>query len=190
MGVIFAFYNAVFATVLLIMVLVASIIAMVAKNPDTRYQPMRDDRSSFIKSNTQLNTELDALGATARGESKHGFGAPNKGGARIEDDEESLSGGSSGHLNSSTAYNNGMYNEKHPSMQQVNQHDNQPRYDPPYINRSATASPYRDDYSRSGSMNSYSQHRPAGGNGYSSGGYGGGGHTGGASPWQRGAGYD
>ena len=29
---------------------------------------MRDDRGSFIKSQTQLNTELDALGATARGD--------------------------------------------------------------------------------------------------------------------------
>jgi len=97
MGVIFFVYNAIFACVLLIIVLVASIIAVVAKNPDTRYQPMRDDRGSFIKSQTQLSTELDALGATARGESKHGWhNGNNKSGARIEDDEEdSWSGGSS-----------------------------------------------------------------------------------------------
>ena len=60
--------NAIFALVLLIMVLISSIYAIVSKNPDTRYQPMRDDRGSFIKSQSNLNTELDALGVTARGE--------------------------------------------------------------------------------------------------------------------------
>jgi len=70
MGVIFFIYNAVFALVLLLMVLVSSGFALFSKNPDTRYQPMRDDRGSFIKSQTQLTTELDALGATARGEGK------------------------------------------------------------------------------------------------------------------------
>lgn len=73
MGVIFFVYNAVFALVLLILVLIASVYAVVSKNPDTRYQPMRDDRGSFIKSQTQLNTELDALGATARGDTKPGY---------------------------------------------------------------------------------------------------------------------
>ncbi|KAK5117020.1 hypothetical protein LTR62_006741 [Meristemomyces frigidus] len=108
MGVIFFVYNAVFSTILLIIVLVASIIAIVAKNPDTRYQPMRDDRGSFIKSQTHLgNTELDALGATARGESKHGWSG--KGGARIEDDEDDSISGSSTDRNQqqNTAYPSG-----------------------------------------------------------------------------------
>lgn len=70
MGVVFFVINAVFALVLLLLVLIASIYAVVSKNPDTRYQPMRDDRGSFIKSQTQLTTELDALGATARGDMK------------------------------------------------------------------------------------------------------------------------
>ncbi|PPJ60860.1 hypothetical protein CBER1_07211 [Cercospora berteroae] len=91
MGVIFFVYNAAFSLILLIIVLVASIIAVTSKNPDTRYQPMRDDRGSFIKSQSALNTELDALGATARGEDKHGY--TNKT-ARIEDDDDSWSGGS------------------------------------------------------------------------------------------------
>ncbi|KIW89512.1 uncharacterized protein Z519_09668 [Cladophialophora bantiana CBS 173.52] len=68
MGVIFAFYNVVFAAVLLILVLIASIYAIASKNPEVRYQPMRDDRGSFIKSQAALTTELDALGATARGD--------------------------------------------------------------------------------------------------------------------------
>ena len=68
MGVLFFVINAIFATVLLVMVMFATGFAIFMKNPDTRYQPMRDDRGSFIKSATQLNQELDALGATARGD--------------------------------------------------------------------------------------------------------------------------
>lgn len=73
MGVLFFILNAVFALALLIMVLWASISAILSKNPDTRYQPMRDDRGSFIKSRSQnnLNEELDALGAAARGDGAH-----------------------------------------------------------------------------------------------------------------------
>ena len=70
MGVVFFVYNAAFSLVLLVLVLIASSYAVLSKNPDVRYQPMRDDRGSFIKSQTQLNTELDALGATARGDMK------------------------------------------------------------------------------------------------------------------------
>jgi len=73
MGVIFFILNAAFALILVLMVLVATIYAIFQKNPDVRYQPMRDDRGSFIKSQSRLNTELDALGATARGESKLGY---------------------------------------------------------------------------------------------------------------------
>lgn len=89
MGVIFFVYNAVFSLVLLLLVLIASIYAIVSKNPDMRYQPMRDDRGSFIKSQTQLTTELDALGATARGDMKHtGYKT-----SPFDDDAESLSSG-------------------------------------------------------------------------------------------------
>ncbi|KIW00120.1 uncharacterized protein PV09_08302 [Verruconis gallopava] len=79
MGVLFFVVNCVFAIVILLMVIWASVWALVSKNPDTRYQPMRDDRGSFIKSQTNLGTtELDALGATARGDGTHGFGAERK----------------------------------------------------------------------------------------------------------------
>jgi len=100
MGVIFFIYNAAFSLILLIMVLVSSIYAFVSKNPDTRYQPMRDDRGSFIKSQTQLgNGELDALGATARGDSKHGMAPFNKSRSAIDDDDDSsLSSGSGGQM--------------------------------------------------------------------------------------------
>jgi hypothetical protein len=99
MGVLFFFVNVVFAIVILLMVVWSSARALTSKNPDTRYQPMRDDRGSFIKSQTNLGTtELDALGATARGESgMGGAGGPNDpyGVAEqkrhdIEDEDESI----------------------------------------------------------------------------------------------------
>lgn len=73
MGILFFLLNVIFAFVLLIMLLVSSGFAIFSKNPDVRYQPMRDDRGSFIKSQTNLTNELDALGATARGENKTAF---------------------------------------------------------------------------------------------------------------------
>jgi len=86
-GVVFFILNAAFSLVLLILVLIATIYAFIRKNPDTRYQPMLDDRASFIKSQTQLNTELDALGATARGDIKGGY----KHNLDLDDDNESWS---------------------------------------------------------------------------------------------------
>lgn len=69
-GVVLFVLNAVFALILLIMILVSTGIVFFRKNPDARYQFMADDRASFMKSQTQLNTttELDALAATARGD--------------------------------------------------------------------------------------------------------------------------
>ncbi|KAI4106483.1 MAG: hypothetical protein L6R37_002175 [Teloschistes peruensis] len=88
MGVVFFVINAIFSLVLLILVAVASVYALASKNPETRYQPMRDDRSSFIKSNSQMisSTELDALGATARGDSKEGYNKRRD----LDDDGESF----------------------------------------------------------------------------------------------------
>ena len=86
MGVVFFIVNAAFSLVLLILVLLATIYAFIRKNPDTRYQPMSDDRASFIKSQTQLTTELDALGATARGD-KSGY----KHNLDLDDDNDSWS---------------------------------------------------------------------------------------------------
>jgi hypothetical protein len=70
MGVLFFIVNAIFALIVILMVAWVSFRALTTKNPDSRYQPMRDDRASFIKSQNSLgnNQELDALGATARGD--------------------------------------------------------------------------------------------------------------------------
>jgi uncharacterized membrane protein len=74
MGVLFALYNVIFTTILLVLVLIASLYAIFSKNPDTRYQSMRDERGSFIKSQSNLTTELDTLVATARGDTKKAYG--------------------------------------------------------------------------------------------------------------------
>jgi hypothetical protein len=87
MGVVFFIANAAFSLVLIILVLLATIYAFVRKDPDSRYQPVGDDRASFIKSSTQLTTELDALGASARGEMKGGY----KHNLDLDDDNDSWS---------------------------------------------------------------------------------------------------
>jgi hypothetical protein len=92
-GVLFFILNAAFSLVLLILVLIATVYAFIRKNPDSRYQPVGDDRASFIKSQTALTTELDALGATARGEMKGGY----KHNLDLDDDEESWSSDSLRH---------------------------------------------------------------------------------------------
>lgn len=94
MGLIFVAINVLFTIALLLMVLFSSCYAMFVKNPDTRYQPMRDDRGSFIKSATQLNTELDALGATARGDMVQTAYHKSR---DLDDDDESFSSGSGRH---------------------------------------------------------------------------------------------
>lgn len=94
-GVVFFVLNAAFSLVLLILVLLATIYAFVRKNPDARYQPVADDRASFIKSQTQLTTELDALGASARGDGKEAFKPLD-----LEDDASWSSDPANSHSNS------------------------------------------------------------------------------------------
>lgn len=90
-GVILFILNAAFSLILLLMVIISTTIIFFRKNPDARYHVMADDRASFMKSQTQLNTttELDALAATARGD-KGGY----KSQLDLDDDNESLSSGS------------------------------------------------------------------------------------------------
>jgi hypothetical protein len=79
--------NAVFALILLLMLIGSTVFVFFRENPDGRYQIMADDRTSFMKSQTHLTatTELDALAATARGD-KYG----SKGGLDLDDDAESI----------------------------------------------------------------------------------------------------
>lgn len=195
MGVIFFVYNAIFSLALLIMILVASGFALFSKNPDTRYQPMRDDRGSFIKSQSQLTTELDALGATARGEGKNGWK-----GARIEDDEDSWSGSSDPRVGGNSSSMAGRYNDAprspvDPSVTSFPTDRDSVRHAPPaYSNekagyslsnvRSSASSPApRPDSIRSQQQQPFRYDNGDNGN---NGNYG----RASPSPWQRGAGYE
>lgn len=208
MGVVFFVLNAAFSLVLLILVLVATTYAFIRKNPDTRYQPMQDDRASFIKSATALNTELDALGATARGDQKGGYKQHN---LDLDDDNDSWSSDSMRNAtnqplppstaNSAANYNNPPRSPVDPSVplfpaghdgrgppptygnqsQMYQSHNNSQ-----VMNRSnqPSPSPYRDNNNSTSNLSGFrSQHsvspNPAGFRNQNN-----------ASPWQRGAGYE
>jgi hypothetical protein len=188
MGVVFFVYNAAFALVLLVLVLIASVYAVVSKNPDTRYQPMRDDRGSFIKSQTQLTTELDALGATARGDVKNGNGYQQN---PFDDDTASISSGTgvTGHhhnnLNASnSAQNLNRHQPPHspvdPSVplfpSNTSTHSGSRGPPPGYdqFGRSASPAPRNYDNAPVGASALATTYRAQNN----------------ASPWQRGAGYD
>lgn len=162
MGVIFFIINAAFALILLLMLLVSSAFALFTKNPDTRYQPMRDDRGSFIKSQTQLTTELDALGATARGEGKGAQGSRS----RIDDDDDFISE-SQRPIPAEKAGFSEHYQPVAPRREDYNSSAPQSFYE----DRRSPAPSYN---ARPGSNRNDGQH----------------GQSNGTSPWQRGAGYD
>ncbi|KAM9939166.1 hypothetical protein OXX80_001357 [Metschnikowia pulcherrima] len=80
MGWIFFILNAAFSLVLLIMIIVLSSLALLSKNPDARFAPAKDDRTSFqrmssikhkksekhLSREARTNNELLALGAAAK----------------------------------------------------------------------------------------------------------------------------
>lgn len=74
MAVVYFVLNAAFALFLLIFTIVTCVLALIYKNPDARYQPMKDDRVSFLprmgyknqkESPSDGEIELMALGASA-----------------------------------------------------------------------------------------------------------------------------
>jgi hypothetical protein len=87
-GVVLWIANAAFSLIFLLMLIITTGIVLFHNNPDTRYQFMNDDRTSFMKSQTHIGTtsELDALGATARGDGKL-----VKRSSDLEDDESAMS---------------------------------------------------------------------------------------------------
>lgn len=80
MGWVFFILNAAFSFVLLIMIIVLILLAVLSKNPDARFAPAKDDRTSFqrkssikhlrseksLNSQTRTQNELSALGAAAQ----------------------------------------------------------------------------------------------------------------------------
>jgi hypothetical protein len=170
MGVIFFIINAAFALILLLMLLVSSGFALFTKNPDTRYQPMRDDRGSFIKSQTQLTTELDALGATARGEGKGAHPSYTTSRSRIDDDDDY----SSEEQRQLAAKEGGFSEHYQPAPPRSQGNDGNISPAPPsFYEQQQRRSPVP-SYNQPGNNGAGQQYRQANN----------------TSPWQRGAGYE
>lgn len=85
-GILLWILNAVVTLVLLLILVISTIVIFFKSNPDNRYQ-MADDRASFMKSGSVLNTtqQLDALAAAARGDHEGGYIK-----ARLDDDDDDL----------------------------------------------------------------------------------------------------
>ncbi|KAI9899970.1 hypothetical protein N3K66_004232 [Trichothecium roseum] len=168
-GVILFILNAAFSLILLLMVIISTTVIFFRSNPDARYQIMADDRTSFMKSQTQLNTttELDALAATARGD-KGGY----KSHLDLDDDNESLSSESVRRRTDSNGpgMNNPPRSPINPSMPLF------PAGRPESPFRSASPSPFNQS---STSLSQSQSANPAAFRAQNN-----------ASPWQRGAGYD
>ncbi|QPG74092.1 hypothetical protein FOA43_001413 [Brettanomyces nanus] len=68
-AIVFFILNAVFALILLIMIIVSCTLALVHRNPDSRYGPFKDDRAAFVAvpedRKSKVEYELEELGAAA-----------------------------------------------------------------------------------------------------------------------------
>ncbi|KPM46264.1 Flavin carrier protein 2 [Neonectria ditissima] len=103
-GIVLFIANATFSLVLLLMVIISSALVFWRRNPDARYRFMADDRTSFMKSQTQLDNtnELDALAATARGD-KASYGSHTD----FHQDDDSFYSDSISHQPNPDHHNNG-----------------------------------------------------------------------------------
>ncbi|KAH7148561.1 hypothetical protein EDB81DRAFT_466937 [Dactylonectria macrodidyma] len=176
-GVVLFIMNAAFSLILLLMVIVSTSFVFFRKNPDARYQYMADDRASFMKSQTQLNTttELDALAATARGD-KSGYKS------HLDlDDDDSLSSDSMRRRAEMNNQSQTSFRDQpprspvNPSMPLFPADGQRPAS--PF--RTASPSPYQHSGSPLGQQRQHHNESPAGYRNQNN-----------ASPWQRGAGYD
>ncbi|KAK5661616.1 hypothetical protein OQA88_9716 [Cercophora sp. LCS_1] len=178
-GVVLWIANAAFSLILLLFLIVTTGIVLFHNNPDTRYQFMNDDRMSFMKSQTHLQTsnQLEALAATARN-SGRGF----KPTLDLEEDQVS---------SMSSAQNMARPSSLHSarnSMRQTNgdpstYHDNHSNEKTHLRNRPSDH--FRSPSPLTGSSSNLSHHNVSAAVGYRS-------STGpnNAMQWQRGAGYD
>ncbi|KAG0648424.1 Flavin carrier 1 [Hyphodiscus hymeniophilus] len=181
-GVVFFILNAVFALVLLLVVLVASIFSFLNKNPEARYQPVADNRASFIKSQTALNTELDALGFSARGGLDDNY-AEKLGDHR--DSSPDLLPPNLGHHQRDSVVSNSSYREQY-SQPGTPVTPSMPMLPPPVPRHGDSMSPSRPGSAISASSRAISEK----GSRRSERNYPEFRSQNNSSPWQRGAGYD
>ncbi|KAK3316962.1 hypothetical protein B0H66DRAFT_308189 [Apodospora peruviana] len=189
-GVILWIANAAFALILLFMLIITTTLVLFHNNPDTRYQFMNDDRTSFMKSQTHLQTngELDALGATARASGK--FFKPA---LDLDEDNDSTMSSPANMANNRHSPTNSARHSRHgmmPSDTQGSQYpaDGSGDLPDPYLRDRASRGSFRGS---TGNLSSGRHSHHSGNNmvGYKS-------PTGppagnnANSPWQRGAGYE
>ncbi|KAK5657329.1 hypothetical protein OQA88_3394 [Cercophora sp. LCS_1] len=178
-GLVLWIFNAVFALVLLLMLIISTIFVFFRENPDGRYTYMADDRTSFMKSQTHLTTttELDALGATARGDKHGGY----KGGLDLDEDAESISSDSMRRQAERMPVGNPPGSPANPAMPLFPADRSPPRYNNekrPYTDRAP--SPYgQAPANLTPQFRAQNNASPAGYRQQNN-----------ASPWQRGAGYE
>jgi hypothetical protein len=168
-GVVLWILNAATTLILLLVLIISTAIVFFTDNPDGRYKFMADDRTSFMKSQSQLATtgELDALAMTARGE-KAGYGS----GFDLDDDNESLKPGSFRQPPRSRPQSmNRAVPSVAPGSTSSTLHSDRAR---PSVDQHAPFLPSGGEISRTGSPSNMPTHRAQDS----------------ASPWQRGAGYD
>lgn len=115
MAVVYFILNAVFALFLLLFTIITCVLALIYTNPDTRYQPMKDDRVSFLprlnNSKAEVSKggvngsgedmELMALGATAMKGHEHSKPAENQQGSTLFEDDDSYDEGTPSYRNPS-----------------------------------------------------------------------------------------
>lgn len=89
-GILLWILNAAVSLILLLILIITTVVIFFKSNPDNRYQ-MADDRTSFMKSGSVLNTtqQLDALAAAARGDHEGGYMK-----APLDDEDENASSSS------------------------------------------------------------------------------------------------
>lgn len=168
-GVVLWILNAATTLVLLLVLIISTAIVFFTDNPDGRYKFMADDRTSFMKSQSQLAAtgELDALAMTARGE-KPGYGSGI-------DDNESLEPPSfhQGPRSRPHSMNRDSLNKAIPSVATASSstvQNDRARYS---VDQHTSFLPPGGEISRTSSPSNHSVSRAQN-----------------ASPWQRGAGYE
>ena len=127
-AVVYFILNAVFALALLIFTIVSCTIALLHKNPDVRYQQVKDDRAAFMtfenEPTANQDLELSALGATAlQGQDKAAFFNNNMG----ENGK-----GTAGTSSSSNTYNTNMAKLSPFEQENLNSRSHLEPYNPDY----------------------------------------------------------
>lgn len=117
MGVIFFILNAAFSLILLLFILITCAMALLSRNPDSRYKPAQDDRASFIRDQKHQPgdaAELTALGVAMRADHDEAYVPDNTLGPFDTPDENAADNRnrSRSSVNTYSSYENNPFSEK------------------------------------------------------------------------------